>query len=142
MTPLQRLPDWPERLAAYLQAAMPVQFAWGAHDCGHFADGAVHAVTGRRVLPAAWADRAEAARMLRRMGGLVPTVGLALPMLATAAMAQRGDVVLVQAPTPDGRAQRRWLAVADGARWWAPQRDGLCAGAMAQAVLAWGVGHG
>lgn len=141
MTALQRLPDWPERLAAYLQAARPLAFAWGAHDCAGFAAGAVHAITGQRVLPAVWADRAEAARVLRALGGLVPAVSRALPALAGPALAQRGDVVLVAVPAGNGRAVRRWLAVADGARWWAPQHGGLCAGPMAQAVLAWGVGH-
>ena len=137
---LQRLPDWPERLAAYLAAAMPVRFAWGSHDCVCFAAGAVQAITGQQVLPAVWADRAEAARVLRRLGGLVPAMGATLPVLSSPTLAQRGDLVLVQ--TPDHRAVRRWIAVADGARWWAPQATGLCCGPMVQATMAWGVGHG
>lgn len=139
-SPLHRLPDWPERLAAYIAANRPLPFAWGTHDCALFAAGAVQAVTGCNVLPAAWADRASAAHLLRRLHGLVPAVDAALPRLVTPAWARRGDVVLVQQPVAQ-RGRARWLAVVDGAHWWAPSATGLHRGDMAQAVSAWGVGH-
>lgn len=134
---MTRLPDWPERLAAYIASYGGAKFALGQNDCALFAAGAVHAVTGARVLPAVWHDKAQAVRMLRMSRGLVAGVDHVLPRLAGPQWAQRGDVVLVQGP-----AHRRWLAVVDSARWWAPSADGLASGPIAQAVLGWGVGHG
>jgi hypothetical protein len=137
---LQRLPDWPERLAAYLAAMRPRRFAWGTHDCVQFAAGAIAATTGRQVLQWQWAGMADAARLLRQLGPLPVAVGAVLPALATPALAQRADLVLVQAPVLPGRAVRRWLAVADGAQWWAPGVNGLACGPIAAAVHAWRVG--
>ena len=140
--PLRRLPDWPERLAAYLAAMRPHRFAWGTHDCVQFAGGAVQAVTGQQVLALQWASMAEAVRLLRSIGTLAQAVGQVLPELAGPALAQRGDVVLVQAAVHNGRAVRQWLAVADGTLWWVPSATGLACGSMALAQRAWGVGHG
>lgn len=134
-----RLPDWPERLADYLASMRGVVFEWGANDCAVFAAGAVLAITGHYVLPATWCDRDEAMNLLRDLRGLVPAVDAALPRLATPALAQRGDVVLVEAT--DRGPRRRWLAVCDGAQAWAPGSNGLVAVPMAWAVHAWGVGR-
>ena len=139
---LHRLPDWPERLAAYLQTVRQRPFAWGTHDCVRFTAGAVQAVTGRDLLPAQWADAATAARLLRALGGLRGAVGTVLQPLPAPAFAQRGDVVLVRLPQADGRARRQCLAVADGARCWAPSQGGLVAIDAGLACAAWGVGHG
>lgn len=140
LQPLRRLPDWPERLALYLAQHADTPFHWGAHDCVHFAAGAVRAMCGADVLPTHWHDRTQAAQVLRAMGGLEAAVDVALPRLAGTQWAQRGDVLMVRTPTLAGCA-RRWLAVADGPRWWAPTRTGLASGSTAQAVAAWGVGH-
>lgn len=142
MSMLQRLPDWPERLADYLAAMRPHRFAWGTHDCARFAAGAVHAVTGQHITALQWSSSADAARLLRRVGSLATAVGQVLPELAAPALAQRGDVVLVQAPVCSGRAARQWLAVADGLLWWVPSATGLASGPMHLARRAWGVGHG
>lgn len=142
MTTLARLPDWPERLAAYLCQQRPNRFAWGTHDCANFAAGAVLAVTGCQVLQLQWAGAADAVRLLRTLGGLQAAVDRQLPRLQTAELAQRGDVVLAQQLVAGGRARRQFLAVADGARWWAPSVTGLHSGPMAAAATAWGVGHG
>lgn len=138
---MTRLPDWPERLAAYLAAMRPLRYCLGRHDCATFAAGAVHAVTGLDVRPLPWRSPVEASRVLRQLGGMRAAVGAVLQPLASPQLAQRGDVVLVQAPAHDGRARRQWLAVADGSRWWAPAVTGLESGSMAAAVAAWGVGH-
>ena len=63
---LHRLPDWPERLAAYLADQRPHRFAWGTHDCARFAAGAVHAITGQQPTALQWGGPADAARLLRR----------------------------------------------------------------------------
>lgn len=136
---INRLPDWPERLAAHIAAHRGAAFAWGRCDCVAFAAGAALAITGRELLPARWHSAADAARLLRTLGGLRGAVSSVLPALPSPALAQRGDVVLVAAP---GRVRRHWLAVCDGARWWAPGRQALDSGPMASAVAAWGVGHG
>jgi hypothetical protein len=138
---LRRLPDWPERLYAYLQQHASTPFAWGSNDCVRFAAGAVRAITGNDVLPTTWRDRAQAAVVLRSLGGLVPAVDTVLPRLQSAALAQRGDVLLVQATVMHG-GRRRWLAVADSGRWWCPSPQGLVRGPIDQAVMAWGVAHG
>lgn len=140
MPALQRLPDWPSRLAAYLQAQRATAFAWGTADCVRFAAGAVHAITGHQVLPVQWASVADAARLLRHYRGLASAVGSVLPELAGPQHAQRGDVLLVRAT--HGHGQRQWLAVADADCWWVPSASGLACGSMAHAVRAWGVGHG
>ncbi len=139
---MQRLPDWPERLAAYLAEQRPHRFAWGAQDCARFAAGAVLAITGCQVLFVQWSDKAEAARLLRHLGGLQAAVSQVLPQLAAPALAQRGDVVLAQHRVADGRARRQFLAVADGPRCWVPSVTGLHSVPMAFAAQAWGVGHG
>lgn len=138
---LRRLNDWPERLTEYLRRADDVPFAWGLHDCCRFAGGSVQAITGADVLPADWRDRAQAVQVLRALGGLAPAVDGVLPRLSTPALAQRGDVVLVQASAPQG-GRRRWLAVVDGARWWAPSPAGLVQGPMSLAAIGWEVAHG
>ena len=139
--PLRRLPDWPERLAAYLAAMRPHRFVWGVHDCACFAGGAVHAITGQHVHALHWRSMADAARLLRSMGTLAQAVSQVLPALPGPALAQRGDVVLVQVPVQQGRAVRQWLAVADGPLWWVPSATGLASGSMGLATRAWGVGH-
>ena len=134
----RRLPDWPERLAAHLEQWRARPFGWGSGDCVQFAEGAVHALTGRRALQGwpAWHDFDTARGALRLAGGLVRGVDAHLPRIALA-YAQRGDVVLVRG------ARHRHLAVIDGAGGWvAPGAAGLVRGPLAQARLAWGVGHG
>jgi hypothetical protein len=76
---LQRLPDWPERLADYLAAMRPHRFAWGTHDCVRFAAGAIAATTGRQVLQWQWASMADAARLLRQLGPLPVSCGKPRP---------------------------------------------------------------
>lgn len=136
---MTRLADWPERLARYIAAHRAAAFDWGTCDCALFAAGDVQAITGADVLPARWSNRVDAARLLRAAGGLVAAVDAVLPRLAAPSLAWRGDIVLVQSAQ---RPARRWLAVCDGARAWAPSRAGLVAAPVAAAVMAWGVGHG
>lgn len=144
---VQRLIDWPERLAAYFAQHRSTPFAWGGHDCVGFAAGAAQALTGANLLAQTglrWACRPSAAAALRTAGGLVKAVSSVLPSLPSPAWAQRGDIVLVQAilAQPRRNVRRQWLAVVDGAQWRMPAAAGLAAGDMQLAVHAWGVGHG
>ena len=95
---MRRLPDWEARLAAYLEPLRTTPFAWGQHDCVTFSAGAVEAMTGERVLPAAGRYRTAigAARAVKRIGGgglaaAVDTVLASVPP----ALAHRGDILLI-----------------------------------------------
>jgi hypothetical protein len=132
---MQRLPDWPARLAAHIEAHRALPFAWGTNDCATFAAGAVRAITGQDLLPRlVWPTRRDAAHALRWLGGLREAVGQRLPAVPLA-YAQRGDVLLV-------RGKWLHLAVADAGCWWAPSGQGLHRGSLGDAVQAWGVAHG
>jgi hypothetical protein len=155
---LQRLPGWPEALAAHIERHRATPFDWVAHTCIHFGAGAVLAMTGTDALAgiARWKSAAGAQRLLAAAGGLAAALDARLPRLAAIAHAQRGDLLLVRArpgmeviAAREGGAAgeaglREWLAVSDGALWWAPHRTGLDHGPAfgPEVVAAWGVGHG
>lgn len=145
MTALRRLPDWPARFVAFTSEHEAKPFAWGENDCCIFAAADVCAITGVDLLPrdtASWNSPAAAARVLRRVRGLLGAVVSCLGApLPTPKLAQRGDVLLVRAPL-SSQGHVRFLAVCDADRWMAPHRAGIVRGPMAQAVKAWGVGHG
>lgn len=108
---LSRFDDWPEILAAHLRAAMAREFAWGAHDCCTFACDGVLAMTGLDPMAPArgrYTDEARAAVVLRELGGGgLPEAadflmaGLGAPAIAPA-FAQRGDMILIDAPLLGG----------------------------------------
>jgi hypothetical protein len=94
-----RLPDWEDRLHAYLDRLAGAAFVWGKHDCALFAAGAVQAITDRD--PAAtfrgrYTTARGSVRALRRWGAgdLEKTVAAMFPDRASA-FARRGDLVLV-----------------------------------------------
>lgn len=88
--------DWPERLAAFIDARRRVAFRWGTNDCCIVAADWVLEATG--VDPAAtwrgYASEAEAQAIIERAGGMRELVSL--PERATPRLAQRGDVVLAE----------------------------------------------
>lgn len=98
-----RLDNWPSLLAAFLADEKP--FSWGDRDCSLFAADAVLCITGND--PASdWRGKYKTAtgatRLLRPYGGIEGAVekitadnGMEeIPV----AMAQRGDVVLIDSP--------------------------------------------
>lgn len=100
MTPL-RLPDWEQRLAAWLEDVRDRPFQWGRHDCALFMAGAVLAMTGQdfgEPFRGRYRSAAGAARALRRWGSgdLPSTLSAALGPAVPLALAQRGDVVMVE----------------------------------------------
>lgn len=92
-----RLPDWEDRLSAYLAAREKAEFRFGKMDCALFAAGAVEAMTGED--PAAqWRGRyrshAGSVRQIRKAGhkslvSLVSDIFEEIPP----AFARRGDIV-------------------------------------------------
>lgn len=96
-----RLPDWPERLAALVEARRDARFAWGMHDCCSFAADAGVAVTGRDWLAphrGQYADEAGADAIIGTDGLEALVAGLLAEFGARdcpPALAQRGDVALV-----------------------------------------------
>lgn len=135
-----RLPDWPERLAEYIDRKRRQPFAWGANDCATFAAGAVSAITGARLadlLPGVWGNVHEADRLMRDMAGLQAG---AIRMLGEpvrgdlARHAPRGSVVCVEI---EGRATLGMLA--SGSAWCAPGEHGLVFRPAGEVRMAWGV---
>lgn len=98
---MTRLPCWPERLAALIEARRNHGFVWGAQDCCSFAADAVLAMTGADPL-AAWRgayDTEEAAERIIGPDGLAAFVARLLAEFGARevrpAFAQRGDWALV-----------------------------------------------
>ena len=132
-----RHPDWPERLAAFIDARRHVPFAWGQQDCATFAADALLTITGQdRLAPlrGRWASEAEARQVLQQMGGLAWAVRRVLgrPM-TTPGIAPRGAVVCAR------MADLPILGVHLGAVWCAPGPAGLVFRPAREVRLAWGV---
>lgn len=128
-----RYPDWPERLAQYIDARRHAPFAWGVNDCAMFAADAVVALTGVDPVPSVrgtYDDARGAADLIDAAGGLRELVPLPAK---TVGHAQRGDIVLSDI---DGRAT---LGVCVGADYAAPGDVGLVFRPMAEAVAAYEV---
>lgn len=94
---MMRLPDWEERLSAYVASVRRRPFAWGEHDCILFAAAAAEAVTGEDVAAGyrgKYRDKAGAAAILQAQGAgtLLATVDATLPRRKPA-LARRGDWV-------------------------------------------------
>lgn len=140
--PPARFPDWPERLAAYIERCAGEPWGWGERDrdCCLFAGGAVEAVTGRH--PCGWlvglyGDEAGAAAAVEGAGGLVHAVTTALGTTTLSArLAQRADVALIQ--LGDGSSR---LGVVLGEMIAVKGDPGVALLRAARALLAWPVGR-
>jgi len=131
---LQRLPDWPERLAAVVQARRHVPFKWGSNDCASFAADVALALTGRdplATLRGQWASESEALAVLQRLKGLAWAARRLLGPPVAMAMAPRGAVVCAR------MQGRPILGVHLGAWWCAPGAQGLQFRPAAEVHLAW-----
>lgn len=138
---MTRYPDWPERLATFIERRLDVSFSWGTNDCVTHAADEVWCITGTDPLGAwrgAWTDESSATAFLERLGGLHAAVTSVLGQpLEMPVLAQRGDVVLVRLSSGT-----ELLAVCVGSRWLAPAEGvGSARGPMSMAVAAWAVGR-
>ena len=134
-----RLPDWPERLAAFIEARRDLPFEWAVNDCCAMAADAVLAMTGRDFLAdfrGCYATEGQA-EALMGPGGLEAF----LPRLMAAfgapelvpAEAQRGDVALI------GLENQLVCGVVTGPHIAAPGARGLAFVPLRRAAMAWGV---
>lgn len=138
---LQRLPDWQERLHAFLNSRAATAFEWGRHDCSLFAADAAHAITGTDPLPAAWRKHRSALaaqRLQAKHGGLQAMVTGLLGEPVAPLLARVGDVGLL--PHAGGPGSGPLLAVCGGAHWLAAAAVGVAVLPLQQAELAWRVG--
>ena len=134
---MTRLADWPQRLAAYLEARQFAPFVWGSNDCCRFAADGVLAMTGHDYmasLRSQYTTPLQASRLLKKQDGLhkLTCKQLGQP-LATTAVAGRGDVVLFD--TPAGPA----LGLCVGAQIVSAGINGTVFCSMSEALVAWGV---
>ncbi len=95
---IARLPDWETRLIRAVETTPP--FAWGASDCCSFAARVIQAMTGHDAMAefhGRYITGVGALRLIRQGGGLALLLSARFgATLATPALAQRGDLVLVR----------------------------------------------
>lgn len=131
---LSRVRGWEERLQAEVSAAISRPFQWHEHDCCRFAARCVYAITGVDAFAAferTYATGLQAARVLRRRGGIAGVCDSVLGERRPPRVARRGDVVL---------AAQGALAVCVGSKAVAPGRYGLRDVAMCEWTISWKVG--
>lgn len=117
---MHRFHDWPERLAAFIEARRARAFSWGRQDCALFAADAVLEMTGVDLAEGlrGYTSASGAAKRIKKAGsmrGLASALAEKHPGLA-----QRGDVVLVEL---EGR--ETFGIVAGNGYWCAPGLDSL-----------------
>lgn len=90
-----RLPDWPDRLIAAVEAQRRMPFAWGVADCATLYGAALEALTGEDPLAPyrPWFDERTALRAVLASGCRSVAEFVAMTMVKIEpARAQRGDV--------------------------------------------------
>lgn len=100
MTALTRIPDWEDRLSAWLSECAGASFEWGTLDCLMFAAGAVKAVTGHDPAKGhrgKYNSLDGSVRYLKKLGADSPSEYLdkTFPPVPKA-FARRGDLVLAE----------------------------------------------
>lgn len=137
--PLERFVDWPRRLSAFIEARRDTPYTYGSNDCGCFVLDGIRELTGVELLAPEQrpTSAAGALRFLVRNGyddveGMM-TAMLGAP-LATARLAQRGDVVSFEV------GNERHLALSTGPAAATPGRDKLLWAPCPLWCLAWKVG--
>lgn len=134
---MTRLEYWPQILADFIAAA-DRPFCWGTWDCGLLAADCVQAMTGvdiaaefrGRYTTARGARRVMRGSMAEMMARVSHTYGM--PEIRPA-MAQRGDMVMVDTPLGDA------LGICVGARVACAGPDGLAMLPLSAARCAWRV---
>ena len=127
--------DWQLRFEAFIKERQNLPFAWGANDCTTFAADCVEALTGVKHLPDLrdYASELQAARLLKKHGGVVGIATAAMGQPVNVLQANVGDVVLTES---EGRDM---LAICNGGTCIAPGPLGLVHLGMDTARLCWRV---
>ncbi|NUA26101.1 DUF6950 family protein [Cupriavidus basilensis] len=131
---MQRLEDWPTRLAEFIEARHERAFSWGGSDCCLFVCDAIEAMTGTDPgsrWRGIYSSEKGARRVLRDNDGVAGIATLVLGLPVPPALAGRGDVVLID--TPHGEA----LGICLGAQVAAQGPDGIAFMAIGSAKAAW-----
>lgn len=128
---LTRAPNWPERLAEFIDSRRFTPFKWGENDCALFAADAVLAMTGTDLAKSLRGYKTErgALSRIRKAGGMS---GFAkdLPQRAPG-FASRGDIVLAIAEGRD-----TFGIVGGNGHWCAPGAQGLLFRPMSEVAIA------
>lgn len=130
---LERFPDWPQRVGAFMRDRATVPYAWGRNDCAIFAADAILAATGQDMAAAfrgRYRSKRGAGLVLRahEWRNLEELADTFLPRRHE--RARRGDVVLYAGRfgdflgivwggtvvAPDDRGLRTWPIDADAIR--------------------------
>ncbi len=130
---MTRAPDWPQRLAAFIEARRARAFVWGEHDCALFAADWVRECTGVDLaadLRGTYADARGALGILNARAGLAGICAQLLPAVAPP-FAGRGDAALAS------NAGRELLCIVDGAHLIGPGAEGLAWLPRGAIQLAW-----
>ena len=134
-----RLPDWQDRLRAFLDSRRDVPFDWERNDCLRFCGDAFEAMTGVDPIHeyrSAYANQEESEATVEKNGGLLLGVSAKLGESIPWKFAQAGDVVLANMR---GKAV---LGLCIGENFVGPDTDGLGFCRMADvAVRAWKTGR-
>lgn len=130
----QRRPDGFTRLGELMSRRLDEPFAWGERDCCLWAADAVHAVTGEDPaadLRGTYSTAYGAARALAQAGGLLALCAQRLGPEVPPAVAQIGDIGLV-----DEGAQGA-LVVNVGLHWMGQRAQGLAPVMTEKVLRAW-----
>ncbi|MBK5203870.1 MAG: hypothetical protein JJD98_00225 [Polaromonas sp.] len=131
-----RLHDWQICYERFVSERQNMPFAWGSNDCCTFAADCVLALTGADVaLPELRTHTTElqAARLLKKHGGVAGIATTALGEPIAALLANVGDVVLTDMGGGDT------LAICNGSSCMAPGPHGLVHLGMDTARACWRV---
>lgn len=133
-------------LARFISGRTAMPFDWGrnpktadAHEAGnscvHFAAGALHAQTGRLIMPQlpGWKTPAGAIAAMGKLGGLEAAADAVLTRIAPA-MAQRGDIAGVRDPDT---GEIKTLMVVEGDTLVGPDASGARRLRRVQMAVAW-----
>ena len=127
---------WQIDFERFVAERLALPFAWGVNDCCTFAAHGVLALTGVDVaLPELRSHTSElqAARLLKKHGGVAGIATAALGEPVPVLSANVGDVVLIDTGTGDT------LALCNGGTCMAPGPQGLVSFGMDLARLCWRV---
>lgn len=115
-------------LADYIAQHLSTPFKWGINDCVSFAVGYMQQASGRVLLPAKlWRTELQAARLIKRHGGLVAALDLHLTRLPHPNLAHDGDVAMAAGV----------VSLVVGPHLVAPGKDGLVFKPRTEAEHAW-----